>query len=63
MKTGKALVKVDPKFYRPAEVDLLIGNPEKAKADMGWEAKTPLSELCKMMVDADLRRNKCDMSF
>jgi GDPmannose 4,6-dehydratase len=63
MKTGKALVKVDPKFYRPAEVDLLIGNPEKARTAMGWEAKTPLSELCRMMVEADLRRNKCDMSF
>jgi predicted NAD/FAD-binding protein len=53
----------NPKFYRPAEVDLLIGNPEKAKREMGWEAKTSLSDLCKMMVDADLLRNKCDMSF
>ena len=63
VKTGKPVVKVDPKFYRPAEVDLLIGNPGKAKREMGWEAKMSLSDLCKLMVDADLRRNKCDMSF
>ena len=63
IKTGKPLVKVDPQFYRPAEVDLLIGNPEKAKRELGWEVKTSLSDLCKMMVEADLHRNKCDMSF
>ena len=49
-------VVIDPKFYRPAEVDLLLGNPEKAKKALNWEAKTSLEELIKMMVDADLRR-------
>ena len=55
--TGKVVVRVNPKFYRPAEVELLIGNAAKAKAKLGWEAKTTLEELCQMMVQADLRRN------
>lgn len=61
--TGKVIVQVNPKFYRPAEVDLLIGNPAKAKAVLGWEPNTTLEELCKMMVEADLRRNKAGFSF
>ncbi|EGQ9844427.1 GDP-mannose 4,6-dehydratase [Vibrio cholerae] len=61
--TGKMVVKVNPKFYRPAEVDLLIGNPEKAKKVLGWEPKTTLEELCAMMVKADLRRNEQGFSF
>ncbi len=61
--TGKVVVKVNPKFYRPAEVDLLIGNPEKAKKELGWEPKTTLEELCAMMVEADLRRNEAGFSF
>jgi GDPmannose 4,6-dehydratase len=61
--TGKTVVKVNPKFYRPAEVDLLIGNPEKAKKALGWEPKTTLEELCAMMVEADLRRNEAGFSF
>jgi len=62
-RTGKALVRVSPKFYRPAEVDLLIGDPAKAKRVLGWEPKTSLEELCQMMVDADLRRNEIGFSF
>lgn len=62
-ETGKVLVKVNPKFYRPAEVELLIGDPQKAKDDLGWEPKTSLEDLCKMMVEADLRRNKQGFSF
>lgn len=62
-KTGKTLVKVNPKFYRPAEVDLLIGNPEKAKRDLGWESKTTLEQLCQMMIEADIRRNNSRFSF
>lgn len=61
--TGKLLVKVNPKFYRPAEVELLIGNPAKAKEKLGWEPKTSLEELCRMMVEADLRRNETGFSF
>ena len=62
-KTGKTLVKVNPKFYRPAEVELLIGNPAKAKRILGWEPKTTLEELCRMMVDADLKRVGYGFSF
>ena len=47
---------IDPKFYRPAEVDVLLGNPAKAKQKLGWEAKTTLEQLITMMVDADMRR-------
>ncbi len=61
--TGKILLKVNPKFYRPTEVDLLIGEPQKAKDELGWEAKTTLEELCSMMVEADLKRNKIGFSF
>lgn len=60
---GKTLVKVNPKFYRPAEVDLLIGNPAKAKEILGWEPKYSLEELCAMMVKEDLRRNEIGFSF
>lgn len=49
-------VVIDPKFYRPAEVDLLLGNPSKAKEKLGWEAKTDLKALIEMMVQADLKR-------
>jgi len=62
-KSGKTLVRVNPRFYRPAEVDLLIGNPAKAKAKLGWEPRTTLEELCRMMVEADLRRNARGVSF
>ena len=61
--SGKTVVAVNPKFYRPAEVDLLIGNPAKAKATLGWEATTTLEDLCAMMVEADLRRNHAGLSF
>ena len=61
--SGKTVMRVNPKFYRPAEVDLLIGDPAKAKAKLGWEPKTPLEELCAMMVQADLRRNQAEFSF
>jgi GDPmannose 4,6-dehydratase len=62
-QTGKVLVRVSPKFYRPAEVDLLIGDPAKARKELGWQAKTSLEELCQMMVEADLRRNQAGFSF
>ena len=62
-KTGKVLVRIDPKFYRPAEVELLIGDASHARKTLGWEAKTTLEELCTMMVEADLRRNREGRSF
>ncbi|WP_457750251.1 GDP-mannose 4,6-dehydratase [Sulfurimonas sp.] len=61
--SGKTVVKVNPKFYRPAEVDILIGNPQKAKEKLGWEPKCTLEELCDMMVKADLKRNETGFSF
>ena len=54
--TGKEVVRVNPKFYRPAEVDLLIGDPAKAVRELGWESKVQLNELCEMMVQADMKR-------
>lgn len=57
ISTNKIVVKVNEKFYRPAEVELLIGDPGKAKRELGWEAKTTLEEMCKMMVEKDLQRN------
>ncbi|MDP9604553.1 UNVERIFIED_ORG: GDPmannose 4,6-dehydratase [Variovorax paradoxus] len=61
--TGKTVMRVNPKFYRPAEVELLIGNPAKAKQKLGWEPQTTLEQLCQMMVEADLERNKKGFSF
>lgn len=49
-------VMIDPKLYRPAEVEMLLGNPAKAREKLGWEAKTQLRELMQMMVEADLDR-------
>lgn len=62
-RTGKTLVRINPKFYRPAEVELLIGDPAKAKRLLDWEATTTLEELCRMMVEADVRRNMAGLSF
>ena len=61
--TGKTLVRVNPRFYRPAEVDLLIGCPDKAREKLGWEPHTRLEELCKIMVVADLARNEVHDTF
>jgi GDPmannose 4,6-dehydratase len=49
-------VVIDPKFFRPAEVDVLLGNPAKAQRQLGWQATTSLEQLIAMMVDADMRR-------
>ena len=62
-KSGKLLVSINPKFYRPTEVELLIGDPQKARTELGWEPKTTLEALCDMMVEADIRRNKAGVSF
>ena len=61
--TGKTVMRISPKFYRPAEVELLIGDPSKARLKLDWEPKTTLEQLCQMMVDADLRRNQAGFSF
>jgi GDPmannose 4,6-dehydratase len=63
INTGKVIVRVNPDYYRPAEVDLLIGNPAKAKQKLGWEPHTSLEELCTMMVEADLKRVASNNTF
>lgn len=63
IETGKVLVKINPKYYRPAEVELLIGDASKAEKELGWKPKTTLEELCQMMVTEDLRRNDAGFSF
>ena len=60
---GKIVMRVNSKFYRPAEVELLIGDPAKAKAVLGWQPATSLESLCDMMVKEDLRRNEQGFSF
>ena len=52
-KTGKELIFIDPKYFRPAEVEQLMGNPAKANKVLGWKAKTSFDELVKIMVDSD----------
>ncbi|HET7708735.1 MAG TPA: GDP-mannose 4,6-dehydratase [Sphingomicrobium sp.] len=61
--TGKTIMRVDPRFYRPAEVDLLIGDPAKATEQLGWTPQTTLEDLCRMMVEADLRRVAAGASY
>ena len=58
--TGNTVLKINPKFYRPSEVESLIGNPDKAKQVLGWEPKTDLEQLCKIMVDVDMLRVERD---
>jgi GDPmannose 4,6-dehydratase len=62
-RTGAELVAVNPEFYRPAEVDLLIGDASKAKEVLGWEPAVTLEQLCDMMVKADLSRVERGVSF
>jgi GDPmannose 4,6-dehydratase len=62
-KSGKTIFRVNPRFYRAAEVDLLIGDASMAFEKLGWKAKTSLEDLCKMMITADLERNKNGNSF
>ncbi len=61
--SNRTLVRINPRFYRPAEVELLIGDPRKAQEDLGWKPQTTLEQLCQMMVEADIRRNEAGKSF
>lgn len=61
--TGNVVVRIDPRFYRPAEVDLLVGDHSKATEKLGWKPVTTLEQMCDMMVEADLRRNQAGFSF
>lgn len=55
---GKIVVKVSPKFYRPAEVEYLLADPSKAKKELGWQARTPFKELVRMMIESDINHLK-----
>lgn len=57
-ETGKTIIKINPQYFRPTEVDLLLGNPAKAKAVLGWEAKTKFADLAKLMTKADFELMK-----
>jgi GDPmannose 4,6-dehydratase len=61
--TGRTLMRINPRYFRPAEVELLIGNPARARDRLGWAPVTTLEQLCQMMVEADLRRNQTGFSF
>jgi len=63
ISNGRERVRINPRFYRPAEVELLIGDPAKAQQRLGWKANTTLEELCQMMVTADLQKNQRGASF
>ena len=62
-KTGQLLVKIEPKFYRPAEVELLIGDYSKAEKVLGWKPQTDIESLCTMMVKSDLEKVKAGLAF
>jgi GDPmannose 4,6-dehydratase len=53
-KPGQRIVAIDPRYFRPAEVDTLLGDPSKAKAKLGWQARTPFADLVREMMQADL---------
>ena len=61
--TGTTRVRINPAFYRPAEVDKLLGNAEKARAKLGWAATTALDTMCRAMVEADLTRVDRGVSY
>jgi GDPmannose 4,6-dehydratase len=63
LKVGQTVMRINPQFYRPAEVELLIGDPSHAKAKLGWAPTTSLEQLCQMMVEADLKRNAAGFAF
>ncbi|CAM8630002.1 MULTISPECIES: GDP-mannose 4,6-dehydratase [Sphingobium] len=61
--SGKTVMRIDPRFYRPAEVDHLVGDASHAQTRLAWRPETSLETLCDMMVQADIRRNRAGVSF
>jgi GDPmannose 4,6-dehydratase len=62
-KSGRTVIRVDPALYRPIEPEQLVGNPARARAQLGWEPSMPLDRICAEMVEADLRRNSSGVSL
>jgi len=60
--TNKEVVGIDSRYFRPTEVDILIGNPAKAKVKLGWEPKTTFKDLVKIMVQSDFEKAKKRLS-
>ncbi|HEB10549.1 MAG TPA: GDP-mannose 4,6-dehydratase [Spirochaetales bacterium] len=60
-KSGKIIIQIDPRYFRPAEVDFLLGDPTKAKTNLGWTPKMSFEELVKTMVEADLKENEGEL--
>ena len=60
-KSGQVVIQIDPRYFRPAEVDLLLGDPTKAKQKLGWEQETSFEELVKMMTDSDRKLAEREM--
>ncbi len=61
--SGKVVVEIDPRYFRPTEVDILLGDPSKAKEQLGWKPKVGFSELVRMMVSADMEEAKKDVAI
>ena len=60
-KSGKIIIQIDPRYFRPAEVDFLLGDPTKAKSNLGWKPKMSFEELVKTMVEGDLKENESEL--
>ena len=60
LKTGKQVIAIDPRYYRPTEVEYLLGDPAKAKSKLGWSAKTSFEELVREMVEHDIKLTERD---
>ncbi|MBW2664158.1 MAG: GDP-mannose 4,6-dehydratase, partial [Deltaproteobacteria bacterium] len=60
-KSGKIIIQIDPRYFRPADVDFLLGDPTKAKTNLGWQPKMSFEELVKTMVEADLKENEGEL--
>ena len=58
MRDGRILIEIDPRYFRPAEVDLLLGDASKARSQLGWEPKVTFDGLVRLMVDHDLELAK-----
>ena len=60
LKVGQAIVKVDPRYFRPTEVETLLGNPSKANTELGWMPEITAQDMCREMVRSDLAQAKKD---